>query len=82
MTDGNCFSPEIVEWQRLYRSTRLETNLAKLRQKILDTEAAMCKRRLQLSLKVTGSVEQDEISAINEALAYLDVLRRHLCKGA
>jgi len=81
MTDGNCFSPEIVEWQRRYRSTRLETNVAKLQQKILDTEAAMCKRKLQLRLDVTRNVE-DEINAINEALACLDVLRRHRSKGA
>ena len=69
---------EPIEWPKLYRSTRLETDALKLAQKIFVTEVAIFKRKVQLSLNTKGDAEHAEISAINEALAYLVVLRKGL----
>jgi len=82
MTRGDYFSPEPVEWEKLYRSSRLENNLAKLAQKIFDAEVAMFKRKLQISLNAMGTVEHAEIQAINDALAHLAVRRKDLQKSA
>jgi hypothetical protein len=74
----DAISSEPVEWEPMYELARLETNVLKLPQKIFDAEVAMFKRKLQLSLNVKGNAEHDEIRAINEALAHLVVLRRHI----
>jgi hypothetical protein len=71
-------SSEPVEWKKMYQSARLEANISRLPQKIFDAEVAMFKRKLQLNLKVKGNTEHAEIKAINEALAHLVVLRKHL----
>jgi len=78
MTKIDIISTEPAQWATLYQSTRLEKDASKLAQKIFDTEVAMFKRKLQLSLNAKGNAEHAEISAINEALAYLVVLRRDL----
>jgi len=78
MTTIDLISTEPVQWAGLYQSTRLEKDGSKLAQKIFDAEVAMFKRKLQLSLKAKGKAEHAEVTAINEALAYLVVLRRDL----
>jgi len=78
MTKIDVISSEPVDWERLYQTTRLEKDGSKLAQKIFDAEVAMFKRKLQLSLNAKGNAEHAEVTAINEALAYLVVLRRDL----
>jgi len=78
MTKNDVIPTAPVEWAGLYQSTRLEKDAPKLAKKIFDAEVAMFKRKLQLSLNAKGDAEHAEIKAIDEALAYLVVLRRDL----
>jgi hypothetical protein len=73
-----AISAEPVAWEKMYQLARSEANISRLPQKIFDAEVAMFKRKLQLSLNVKGNAEHAEIKAINEALAHLVVLRKHL----
>jgi hypothetical protein len=74
----NATAYEPGEWEQMYQSAKLETNILRLPQKIFDAEVAMFKRKLQLNLNEKGNAEHREIKAINEALAHLVVLRRQL----
>ena len=68
-----------AEWLKLYQSALRETNHTKLPQKILDAEAAMFKRKLQLSSRaVAESGAEAERAAINDALLHLVLLRQGL----
>jgi len=68
------------EWEKLYHSVLLESDVSKVPQKMFDAETAMFRRKLELSYGV--GVESNnvyaEVAAINAALSRLAVLRRDL----
>ena len=70
---------KFAEWAKLYQSALLEANRSKLPQKIFDAEAAIFKRKLELStiVPVNGDRESER-AAINDALLYLATLREAL----
>lgn len=77
------------DWQKPYQAALLETDHPRLRQKILEAEAAIFKRRQELSRDGDGHVDgspQDgpatsfETLAISDALSTLTMLRNELQK--
>jgi hypothetical protein len=84
--------PELTypEWQKPYRAALLETDHSRLKQKILDAEAAILKRRQELSRGAPdaglslrdGAAPHAELMEIGDALSTLNTLRNELQKGA
>jgi hypothetical protein len=83
--------PELTypEWQKAYQAALLETDHSRLKQKILDAEAAILKRRHELrhgalragtSLR-EGAAPHAELMKISDALSNLNTLRNELQKG-
>jgi hypothetical protein len=85
--------PELTypEWQKAYQAALLETEQSRLKQKILDAEAAILKRRQELlsrgaphagtSLR-DGAAAHAELMKIGDALSSLKTLRNELQKKA
>ena len=70
---------KFADWAKLYQSALLETNRSKLPQKIFDAEAAMFKRKLEISMSVPANGDREgERAAIDDALLYLVILRETL----
>jgi len=70
---------KFADWAKLYQSALLETNRSRLPQKIFDAEAAIFKRKLELSTSVPVNGDREsERAAINDALLYLVTLREAL----
>lgn len=61
-------------WEELYKASLLETDRAKLRERVHAAKAAIDDRLQELQLDHGGSPE--ERIAISDALAALNVLRR------
>jgi hypothetical protein len=84
--------PEVrcPEWQKAYQAALLETEHSRLKQKILDAEAAILKRRQELSRGaphagtslLDGAAAHAELMKISDALSSLNTLRNELQKGA
>jgi hypothetical protein len=84
--------PEVTypEWQKPYQAALLETDHSRLKQKILDAEAAILKRRRELSFDGphagssfrNDSAPRAELMEISDALSGLNTLRNELQKRA
>jgi hypothetical protein len=81
--------PELTypEWQEAYQAAMLETEHSRLKQKILDAEAAIFKRRHELShgaphAGTSLTATHAERMKISDALSSLNTLRNELQKGA
>ena len=73
------------DWQKPYQAALLETEHSRLKQKILDAEAAIDKRRLELTHDghVDGCAQETAVTfletlAIGDAIATLKILRSEL----
>ena len=81
-------TPELTctEWQMLYLAALLEVDLSRKKQKILDAETAIFKRRAYLRrllvlievFQQNGAVSQSELKKITDALSCLNMLRDEL----
>jgi hypothetical protein len=89
---GDDSMPELTypEWQEPYQAALLETDHSRLKQKILDAEAAILKRRQELSYGAPdagwslgdGAVSHAELMEISDALFSLSTLRNVLKREA
>ncbi len=71
-------SPAVIlypSWQGVYRTAILETNIARLPQRVADAEAAIAKRLQTISM---GADHRAESHAIEDALAALRILKQEL----
>jgi hypothetical protein len=77
------------EWQEPYQAALLETDVSKLREKLVDAEAAMLRRREQLTdggsdggvSHKEGEASHAELLAIGDAMSVLRRLGKELVRG-
>jgi hypothetical protein len=89
VSDGSMSELRYPEWQKPYQAALLETDDSRLKQKILDAEAAILKRRQELSHGAPhagtslreGAAPHAELMEISDALSSLNTLRNELQKG-
>ena len=77
--DGNSSgAPALSQWEGLYKAAVLETDLAKLSERILAAEAAIGHRQRMLS---NTADHVAELRAMEDAIALLRVLKREAASG-
>lgn len=88
--NGDGSTPELPypHWQKPLHAALVETDHSRLRQKILDAEAAMFKRKKEIATAssdgngshLSHAASSAELMAISDALSSLEILRRELSK--